>query len=182
MNSKTTAKGTIYAIPGPVVFVDLFEPDLVWYPNYGRCALLDAVNNEEGRCAVCGKKISWRVVVLGADKKYYIVGQDCAKDALKVSDGTISNRQKLAKNRAKKEKARATARASLEELKKNEKLQSIPHPLTHKRSQFKDKTMIDYLNYWLDQGKDGTVTADDYKRAMRIVSASLMKLDLETLK
>ena len=80
---------------GPFTIVDFWEPDCIHYAGDGT----PEVEGDVGRCACCGAKITWRVVVHNAgDDKHYVMGRTCAAKA-KDHLGTELEQKKATMNR-----------------------------------------------------------------------------------
>ena len=152
---------------GPVVILDVMEPDFVWFTHFGphpidyfrRQAGYDL--EDESRCLLCNQKITWRVIVKDSRGIYACIGRDCARQEFgEAVDARIAVKERHAQDRRERRKlearkvakltaAQAPLRALLES--KGAIMRALRHPSSKPFA--RKLTLADYAQWWLDQGE-----------------------------
>lgn len=148
--------------------VDIIEPDHIWYGFWGEHPLA-RVEGDAERCALCGQKIAWRVVV-SSEGRHYVIGRDCAVSISNMPQAAITHRSRLAQKRSKTAAELMDARAPLEGLAQSAELAKLPHPMRGSRRWAAGLTMVDYCRFWLDCK---TAKPEDLRRAGKIAQEAL---------
>lgn len=115
---------------GPFQIIEVLEPDCSYFASEPRP--WDAINLD--RCACCGKKISWRVILEGPNG-FYCVGRTCARTATSLDTYRIEKLAKAAQNKAIQNKVWHEPFRTW--------LSAQPHP-----KGWRNKTRLDDVVYW----------------------------------
>jgi hypothetical protein len=157
---------------GPFRIIEVMDPE---YSSLGGAPLPEAANprgykDHEGRCACCGSKLSWRVLVHDqANDRHLILGMTCAANAEQGIDPHL-----LATMKARAERARVERLLNHKEFVDWARQQ--PHP-----KGWRGKTMFDDLTYWLRRQSPKMSVYNNALKAFRsgTDNTSLVKDELE---
>ncbi len=167
-------KPLINTLTAPIHVVDVVGPDDVWNAAWGKHPLERVAESEpRDRCYLCNQALQWRAVVLDATGATHIVGQDCAARLGGRSVGSlVTHARQRAELRSAAEVQRLEALKGLEVFMGAQLtvLAQHPHPMAAKKRQFKKLTLLDYGQWWAE---NGNVKATDLRRAAGLMRGTL---------
>lgn len=167
-------KPLVNALLTPVHVVDVVGPDDVWNAAWGKHPLERVAESEpRDRCYLCNQALQWRAVILDASGATHIIGQDCAARLGGRSVGqSVTYARQRSELRSAAEVQRLEALKGLEQLMGEHRgeLAQHPHPMAAKKRQFKKLTLVDYAQWWAE---NGNAKASDLRRAAGLLRGAL---------
>lgn len=167
-------KPLVNTITTPVHIVDVLGPDDSWNAAWGKHPLERVAESEpRDRCYLCNQALQWRAVLLDATGATHIVGQDCAARLGGRSVGqSVTYARQRSELRSAAEVQRLEALKELEQLMGGHRseLAQHPHPMAARMRQFKKLTLLDYAQWWAE---NGNAKASDLRRAAGLLRGAV---------
>jgi|GEM_PF-3033929 len=121
--------------PAPFTVADMIGPDDA---IYGGSDPFEGVEGAHDRCECCGKKLSWRVLLVDGAGKPHVVGRSCAAQAEDLKGVSLRDAELKAKRRVLDTWMTSEHGAAFREW-----ASKVPHP-----KGWSGRSLLDDLRYW----------------------------------